>query len=173
MRSWRNWQTRKLEVLVPETVWRFKSSRPHQRLSSNRAGGKPPALRFLTVTVAFRRRMPSGGDCFLCLDRVRVLLDIFLLGNGASVGRLAASARTRAGSTRWEARKPSSLPRSIGGVWSLPFSSLARYSDGATPPMIRFVRKERGVLLMMESYTFGLMPWVLHQSCGKMWWMTR
>jgi hypothetical protein len=27
----------------------------------------------------------------------------------------------------------------------------ARYSDGATPPMIRFVRNDSGVLLMIES----------------------
>ncbi len=30
MRSWRNWYTRYLEVVVGETPWRFKSSRPHQ-----------------------------------------------------------------------------------------------------------------------------------------------
>src|SRR6516165_2210166 len=30
LRSWRNWQTRMLEVHVPVRVWRFKSSRPHQ-----------------------------------------------------------------------------------------------------------------------------------------------
>jgi hypothetical protein len=30
LQSWRNWQTRMLEVHVPVRVWRFKSSRPHQ-----------------------------------------------------------------------------------------------------------------------------------------------
>ena len=29
-RQWRNWQTRKIQVLVPVRVWRFKSSLPHQ-----------------------------------------------------------------------------------------------------------------------------------------------
>ena len=29
-RSWRNWYTRNVEVVVEETPWRFKSSRPHQ-----------------------------------------------------------------------------------------------------------------------------------------------
>src|SRR3569833_2263593 len=35
MRSWRNWQTRKIQVLVGATPWRFKSSRPHQLSSDN------------------------------------------------------------------------------------------------------------------------------------------
>jgi hypothetical protein len=30
MRSWRNWQTRKIQVLVGLSPWKFKSSRPHQ-----------------------------------------------------------------------------------------------------------------------------------------------
>lgn len=29
MRAWRNWQTRKIQVLVAERSWRFNSSRPH------------------------------------------------------------------------------------------------------------------------------------------------
>src|SRR5258706_1460302 len=33
LRSWWNWQTRMLEVHVPERVWRLKSSRPHQNVS--------------------------------------------------------------------------------------------------------------------------------------------
>ena len=53
MRSWRNWQTRKLEVLVPETVWRFKSSRPHHRISSSWAGSIIPAHRFFSIVLAF------------------------------------------------------------------------------------------------------------------------
>lgn len=28
-REWRNWQTRKIQVLVHVSVWRFKSSLPH------------------------------------------------------------------------------------------------------------------------------------------------
>lgn len=43
------------------------------------------------------------------------------------------------------------LVRAARAVFWSPFSSLAIYSDGATPPMMRFVRYERGVLLMMES----------------------
>jgi hypothetical protein len=30
MRMWRNWQTRMIQVHVPEMAWRFKSSHPHQ-----------------------------------------------------------------------------------------------------------------------------------------------
>jgi hypothetical protein len=29
---WRNWQTRMIQVHVPEMAWRFKSSHPHQQL---------------------------------------------------------------------------------------------------------------------------------------------
>ena len=56
-----------------------------------------------------------------------------------------------------------------GGVELFPLSSFARYSLGATPPMILFVRYDSGVLFMMESKTAGLIPCVRHQSCGKMW----
>jgi hypothetical protein len=30
MRTWRNWQTRKIQVLVVARLWGFKSLRPHQ-----------------------------------------------------------------------------------------------------------------------------------------------
>src|SRR5437667_247816 len=54
----------------------------------------------------------------------------------------ASNALTRrsAGSIRWDARNRSSRRWSIGGAVSLPFSNFPRYSEGATPPMIRFVR---------------------------------
>src|SRR4026209_2751664 len=30
VRSWRNWETRSVEVAVAERPWKFESSRPHQ-----------------------------------------------------------------------------------------------------------------------------------------------
>ena len=55
-RSWRNWQTHCLEV-AGAIPWRFKSSRPHQKLSSNWAGTKIPAFRFSPPLC--RGRVPS------------------------------------------------------------------------------------------------------------------
>ena len=40
MRQWRNWQTRKIQVLVPVRVWRFKSFLPHQWIQSFRGFNK-------------------------------------------------------------------------------------------------------------------------------------
>ena len=40
MRVWRNWQTRKIQVLVEATLYRFKSCYPHH------AGAKQTLLRF-------------------------------------------------------------------------------------------------------------------------------
>ena len=34
MRVWRNWQTRKIQVLVEATLYRFKSCYPHQNRKS-------------------------------------------------------------------------------------------------------------------------------------------
>lgn len=40
MRVWRNWQTRKIQVLVEATLYRFKSCYPHH------VGAKQTLLRF-------------------------------------------------------------------------------------------------------------------------------
>lgn len=40
MRVWRNWQTRKIQVLVEATLYRFKSCYPHH------VGAKIALLRF-------------------------------------------------------------------------------------------------------------------------------
>ncbi len=68
-RSWRNWQTRQLEVLVLVRDWRFKSSRPHSfffgailrpsvLLSGQIAAGSPPSILFAAVRPLSARQPP-------------------------------------------------------------------------------------------------------------------
>ena len=45
MRVWRNWQTRKIQVLMIARLWRFKSSNPHQ----NKEIGFIPIFLFLML----------------------------------------------------------------------------------------------------------------------------
>lgn len=36
MRVWRNWQTRKIQVLVEATLYRFKSCYPHHKRATKK-----------------------------------------------------------------------------------------------------------------------------------------
>gem|GEM_PF-625904 len=52
MRVWRNWQTRKIQVLVEATLYRFKSCYPHHGAafeSGNKNAEKPCVSRVFGV----------------------------------------------------------------------------------------------------------------------------
>ena len=56
-RSWRNWQTRQLQELVPVREWRFESSRPHQPfaalsclLSSDSSSNRVVRMNYIRIT---------------------------------------------------------------------------------------------------------------------------
>ena len=55
LRMWRNWQTRMIQVHVPEMAWRFKSSHPHQQNKVARALWPEPAvpITFRALATAF------------------------------------------------------------------------------------------------------------------------
>src|ERR1700739_3331894 len=67
--SWRNWQTRMVQVHVPATVWGFESLRWHQQTEVRRAGLCLRPSKNLKAQSALRNRAenaeaglaPSGG----------------------------------------------------------------------------------------------------------------
>ena len=68
MRSWRNWQTRQIQVLVGATRWRFKSSRAHQRKPLIYQGFSPFLCPFDTRIFSTITSMKSGRQS---VDRIR------------------------------------------------------------------------------------------------------
>jgi hypothetical protein len=65
MRMWRNWQTRMIQVHVPEMAWRFKSSHPHQNRGSRKRltqETKISAVDLLLFTQALEAESLSDDD---------------------------------------------------------------------------------------------------------------
>lgn len=69
MRSWRNWQTRQIQVLVGATRWRFKSSRAHQRKPLIYQGFSPFLCPFDTRIISTITSLKSGRQS---VDRIRI-----------------------------------------------------------------------------------------------------
>ena len=68
MRSWRNWQTRQIQVLVGATRWRFKSSRAHQRKPLIYQGFSPFLYPFDALKISTKTSLKSGRRS---VDRIR------------------------------------------------------------------------------------------------------